>query len=1573
MLRKYSLPIPAERLLRDDLKLGHADVLPQTLDQEEDKLTESAVRSGLIPAAYLQVCMRLFRVTSPLALKNERNETLSAIEIFGEQLLDQSIITSIKRNLLSLSKRSRDTRAVTRSRPKITYRSSLSKDEILKQISSSDSMRRLCQQNYLDPKIKNDIFSDFIRNNVPKTKASWLLKLLWFNERMDVTDKIREWTRAIQQMLQEQLTTICSRTSASNAKKSDVKRELYSLSLAKWLFDEGMIDQKSFLMWSLTELRKANFDQTNMLMPLMTFLSPEVSRSRALIRHLLDISTSKLKKLKGLPESLEGSLLQQNYIRQITKDIIVGDPSNIITPTLRSSIDSDILNQNEDPKFESHPSSLDNTISDLLNSFILNLLYGNEHSDTLSSLESKIKADYGSFQVITLIKSIMNWAITSKRICLEKRSLAQGLIHKILSSEGSDSHQILQAILDDLLNSELPGGDAFQRLVLLYSSFVTVSKFSYSRLIQRLIARGVDYPMHSKNLDVYLRFLSELPVLGYSLNNLNSRNSILANYFDLSNEEKELARAREIIMELLPYMFKNGSLDTSLSQPVSNCNSDRLRSLEIDFKPKFGSMSQYNKSSTCLWLHNQVVSFTVQNNVLSGTNWRSQIAGLPVGSSLLNARQYVTIMWIYLALDSEDFMIETSLWLLKSIPNRLVVLKIVDTFRWFHVYLYVSGKLGVCYRALSDWVELCREPRQKGKRGSSELAVLNHMKFLVSLKDCQAEDTMIEYIRQELESDLKKPAKDRATDFQEIKVLHDDPLSIATAVSNLAYRYSFCKEASKKIFLYSLDTLKKQCTAPDFRRRCEIIVEVLRDYNEYGGYLEGLIIEHMHEVLRSGKLSDLSRPGLLLAQNLQIGWFGNVLQQFIIQKCCSLDVVLGFLQAALRQIIRDFPTMKGPDSDSLCLLFSLIHVSFIAGTKIKDPAFMLTREDIHSLEAARFCDLKRISNFELLSDVFISVLKIYSIAKLEKAGIIILLYDRFLGTMLHPESWILSYFCNNISAAEGFFIRILESLRDYFKLREPSQKQKIQSQKTVKLGQWKEYLFTVFEFIQSTLSVVSKGECSPADVLRLPETRLEYLKSILNDLNTVTIAIKKYQIKYLWDQVTFMDPKFTGDSLIGVDIAEATSLIEALTESMVGNPSAGLVLITELGFFPLAFNNLLLRHLKKYIDPLNVLGVTSLPVKGLSSEAMDMVVKMICSSVSILWASKSKQPTATTDPIDLELKGLGASLLKDLNGFLAQIRVYNAMDAYGVSLAVAIQSLSDVDSSDPSITRRNEEANRFANIYISDIRRRLLNHVRLMLAIVPLMVAHWKEYDMVSYIHILVLLSTSRVVSGENTGILSHSVIGLASWMCDEMSNTEFNKALLWRLRECQIKLGGHTNGFEMISRLLPFQGSAMYLNNIIGISRQRDLENSGSSSIVPSIVSPYKIGYRPSEWLEMLDYVSLSSTPDNVHTPSNTKPSPLEHISSISLSLFNATEVVNTRHTYEELFQDSWTLSSEESAHFNWCTIPIVANSDEGRPSGGRNMNLMEWDTAGEGTSAKRYNTLDSKNDRLTKRPRYL
>ncbi|KAI8853957.1 hypothetical protein BC829DRAFT_260979 [Chytridium lagenaria] len=525
--------------------------------------------------------------------------------------------------------------------------------------------------------------------------------------------------------------------------------------------------------------------------------------------------------------------------------------------------------------------------------------------------------------------------------------------------------------------------------------------------------------------------------------------------------------------------------------------------------------------------------------------------------------------------------------------------------------------------------------------------------------------------------------------------------------------------------------------------------------------------------------------------------------------------------------------------------------------------------------------------------------------------------------LLQPDSWAMTYYGTNTAlATDKLVMRLMESFRDYVKLKEPSQKQKIQTQKMVKLGQWKEYLYVSFEFLQNIIGLLLEGELVKNDVLRLSESRAEFLKHALQSLDAETAFLKKYQIRYLWDQILFMDPRFIGDQASCPEVIEAVNLVDSLATFFFENPQAGFAFSEHMEFFPQGFHVLMLRSLQKYLEPLNAVDAQLARVLP-TSESSDVIVYLLCGCISNLSIMKSKPQSNGLDSVDLELKVLGSWLSKDLTGFLSQIKIYNTMEAFNLSLTAALQSFTEMDTSDNYALRRPEEATPTpGSIFISDIRRRLLNHLRLISAMLSTIAANWKEFDLITYIQTFIMLSSTRVVSGENTGVLRLSIIGLASWMCDEVSNSEFNKMLLNKLKECQSRLDVNANGSEMISRLLPFQVNNPYMSNIIGVVR-RDSDLTGG----PVLVSPYKTGYRPTEWLEMLDF--LSNTGSESFAGAGLKSNVQEHVSSIPLSLFNATEVTYSSNTYEEIFHDSWIKPLESSAQFNWCTIPNGPRQD--------------------------------------------
>lgn len=72
----------------------------------------------------------------------------------------------------------------------------------------------------------------------------------------------------------------------------------YSIRLAECAHNEGLVDQRCFLKWLLDRLAISGLEQTVVLLPLVVALMPDIARSRALIRLLIDALLDKLQAVR---------------------------------------------------------------------------------------------------------------------------------------------------------------------------------------------------------------------------------------------------------------------------------------------------------------------------------------------------------------------------------------------------------------------------------------------------------------------------------------------------------------------------------------------------------------------------------------------------------------------------------------------------------------------------------------------------------------------------------------------------------------------------------------------------------------------------------------------------------------------------------------------------------------------------------------------------------------------------------------------------------------------------------------------------------------------------------------------------------------------------------------------------------------------------------------------------------------------------------------------------------------------------------------------------------------------------
>ncbi|KAJ3308983.1 RNA polymerase II mediator complex subunit, partial [Blyttiomyces sp. JEL0837] len=266
---RYQLLPPKDRQLDIKGKLGFADVYPQQLGQEEDKLTESNVRQGFIPVPQLQ------------------NEVLSAFEIFGDKLEDKTVINQLRQLADNVAK----AKAPMKRFPSTTsfrhpVRSGTEMETWMKTLASSDdSLKNLALSIPAEPRKRSDLLHEIVKRRVPITRATWLVKSALLYEvrlrgRLHDQDFLSlEWSKEMKNFLHSQLELLkplppkpvpakgrrpapeVNRWAKPEERNAFYSKWRYSIQLARWHYAEGLLDQKDFLKWSLDQLGVANFDQ----------------------------------------------------------------------------------------------------------------------------------------------------------------------------------------------------------------------------------------------------------------------------------------------------------------------------------------------------------------------------------------------------------------------------------------------------------------------------------------------------------------------------------------------------------------------------------------------------------------------------------------------------------------------------------------------------------------------------------------------------------------------------------------------------------------------------------------------------------------------------------------------------------------------------------------------------------------------------------------------------------------------------------------------------------------------------------------------------------------------------------------------------------------------------------------------------------------------------------------------------------------------------------------------------------------------------------------------------------------
>ncbi|KAJ3091853.1 RNA polymerase II mediator complex subunit [Quaeritorhiza haematococci] len=436
------------------------------------------------------------------------------------------------------------------------------------------------------------------------------------------------------------------------AKSAHFHRD-FSVRLSKWQYVEGLLDQRHFLKWSLDQLKSANFDQTNLMLSIASSFMDEYSRSRALMRYLIDTALSKVRKLH--PARNMSEIVRQQYtdLIHLLQYAIISAPDTAVAPKFWS-LCQDVINEVFDtPPPKSMPSEVCKSVEKVLK--VLRDVIQHRNEMLLNPKSDRKLPEPFAFKALddvdmdtdlrTLTKKCLAYikerfpprsgdasANPIHQLCWwtldeqhpgEHRSYLVAFLLKNCADENGQKESIQNELVQFLhayaAEKHIKDGD--QKVIYhLFGELSRLGVFSYQQFLQRLVSRG-DLEMmdegDSAKTARYLDLLKQLPVYNAEAYQLNTRRVVLYGVCNNDEDVKDTQQyklVKETLMSILPHMFKHGAVDTSLTSPWRDELKDYPASrLDESFLDTLRRMKRFWQVKVGEWLKMQVFKYVVQD------------------------------------------------------------------------------------------------------------------------------------------------------------------------------------------------------------------------------------------------------------------------------------------------------------------------------------------------------------------------------------------------------------------------------------------------------------------------------------------------------------------------------------------------------------------------------------------------------------------------------------------------------------------------------------------------------------------------------------------------------------------------------------------------------------------------------------------------------------------------------------------------------------------------------------------------------------------------------------------------
>ncbi|CAG8561273.1 13494_t:CDS:2 [Ambispora leptoticha] len=292
-------------------------------------------------------------------------------------------------------------------------------------------------------------------------------------------------------------------------------------------------------------------------------------------------------------------------------------------------------------------------------------------------------------EISSRIQALCYWAATDTKVSDHRPYVACTILSKWknrndLSNDENEKYERQDLLQDSLLTflDEYDCGSTIQGhefVAHLFSELIRCNHFSPNKYIQRLISRGDLVDRNNERTLRHLKYIQCFPLYSSSIYLYNQRKWILYGIgCHDKDEEMTFKKIREKIMAKLPQMFGEGA--DKLDAPVDDdAIEDFDFSLPLDQETCdiIKNTTRFNQMLiTQNWLVPKVKEF-IQKAPITDHNWRTNTQP---GATLLNARQFATIVQVLEHARDFTSLIDLSLWVLENTFERSLFPVIIDTF-----------------------------------------------------------------------------------------------------------------------------------------------------------------------------------------------------------------------------------------------------------------------------------------------------------------------------------------------------------------------------------------------------------------------------------------------------------------------------------------------------------------------------------------------------------------------------------------------------------------------------------------------------------------------------------------------------------------------------------------------------------------------------------------------------------------------------------------------------------------------------------------------------------------------------